>query len=228
MERARRRRENPKENPKVSKEPKVRTRVKSRLQDSSGLGSWGLEHSKSGTLSETQESAQTCPTVNSHTDNSWCDDGWSYAGWNDGWSSVVWHEVWDQAYDNSSSSLSLGSFDLGEQSVAVWMGENEPGHRSYSDFISIELWSRRSRRWKVLSGSQWWTYSWLWTLSISRLRWKRFAPISERKTCGWTQSVVQYCRDRVQRTTRFPLGTRQWFRDSCEEQNWSGCDDTWS
>ena len=31
------------------------------------------------------------------------------------------------------------------------MGEDEPGHRSCSEHIPIELWSRRSRRWKILS-----------------------------------------------------------------------------
>ena len=31
------------------------------------------------------------------------------------------------------------------------MGENELGHRSCSEHIPIQLWSRRSRRWKILS-----------------------------------------------------------------------------
>ena len=31
------------------------------------------------------------------------------------------------------------------------MGENEPGHRSFSEHTSIELWSRWNKRWKILS-----------------------------------------------------------------------------
>ena len=63
-----------------------------------GLSS--LQNSKSETSSETQESAQTCPT-----DNSLIHDGWSPYEWNDGWcfderhddwSSVGWHEGWDK------------------------------------------------------------------------------------------------------------------------------------
>ena len=47
----------------------------------------GLENSKSVTSSETQESAQTCPT-----DSSWIHDGGSLEEWNDGWSSGGWHD----------------------------------------------------------------------------------------------------------------------------------------
>ena len=36
---------------------------------------------------------------------------------------------------------------------------------------------------------------------------KRFAQISEWKTHWCTQSVVQCCRERMQRTTRFLFGT---------------------
>ena len=43
---------------------------------------------KSDISSETQESAETYPTDNSHTDTSRCDDGWSYDEWNDDWNSV--------------------------------------------------------------------------------------------------------------------------------------------
>ena len=35
------------------------------------------------------------------------------------------------------------------------MGENEPGLKSCSEHIPIELRSRRSRRWKILSDCQW-------------------------------------------------------------------------
>ena len=82
-----------------------------------GLSS--LENSKSEASSDTQESAQTCPT-----DTSW-NDGWNCDEWNDGsfdewnndWSSVGWHEGWEQTYDTSSSfrlevwmSVQLGNF----------------------------------------------------------------------------------------------------------------------
>ena len=69
---------------------------------------------------ETQESAQTCST-----DNSWFHDGWSHDEWNDGgsydewnddWSSIGWHEGFEQTHDNSASSLSLGSLDIGAMS----------------------------------------------------------------------------------------------------------------
>ena len=45
----------------------------------SKTGPSGLENSKSETSSETQESAQTCPT-----DNSWIHDGWNPDEWKDG------------------------------------------------------------------------------------------------------------------------------------------------
>ena len=61
-------------------------------------------------------SAHMYPTDNSYTDNSGCDDGWSHDEWNDDWSSVGWHDGWDQTCDDSTSSLSLGSFDLGVMS----------------------------------------------------------------------------------------------------------------
>ena len=98
--------------------PKAHTRVKT-----SKTGLSGLENSKLETSSETQESAQTCPT-----DNSWIhdgrsleewNDGWSLDEWNDDWSSVGWHEGWEQTYDTSASSFSLGGLDLGATSSAT-------------------------------------------------------------------------------------------------------------
>ena len=85
-----------------------------------------------------------------------------------------------------------------------------------------ELRSRKIKRWKVLSDSQWRKYSWEWILAISRLRWKRIVSISERKTCWCAQSVVQCCRDRVQRTTTFLFGTWRRLHDSDSQQNRSG------
>ena len=68
--------------------------------------------------------------------------------------------------------------------------------------MSIELWSKRSRRWKILSN------------------WQRgeCMSISERKTYWCTRSVLQSWRNRVQRTTRFPSGIRRWFHDSSAQQ----------
>ena len=62
---------NPKENPKV---PKARTSAKHRK-----LVSQVFKNSKPEASSETQESAQTCPT-----DTSW-NDGWNCDEWDDGW-----------------------------------------------------------------------------------------------------------------------------------------------
>ena len=49
-------------------------------------------------------------------DNSWFRGGWSYDDWNDDWSSVGWHEGCEQTFDNSASSFSVGSLDLGAMS----------------------------------------------------------------------------------------------------------------
>ena len=108
-------RENPKEKSQGTKGAKGSlTDVKNRKLLS------GLENSKSEIRSETQESAQTCPT-----DNSWIHDGWSLDEWNDGWSSdewnddrssVGWHEGWERTYDTSASSFSLEGWHLGATS----------------------------------------------------------------------------------------------------------------
>ena len=67
--------------------------------ETSKTGLSGLENSKSETSSETQESAQTCPTDNSWIHDAWSpdewNDGWSYDQWNDDWSSVGLHEGWE-------------------------------------------------------------------------------------------------------------------------------------
>ena len=109
-ERANKVRENVKEHPKV---PKFQRFVQGKT---SKTGLSGLENPKSETSSESQELAQTYPTHNSYTHTSWFDDGWSYDEWNDHLSSVGWHEGWDQTCDNSASSFSLGSADLGAMS----------------------------------------------------------------------------------------------------------------
>ena len=144
--------------------PEVGTRVKPRK-----LVYHVWKTPQSETTSETRELAQPCPT-DSCTDNCWRDDGWSYDEGDDDWSSVGWHEGWDQMCDNSASSLSLGSFDLGAMSSPnrfEW-SEHELGHRSCSEHIYIELrFFRWSRKWKIRSNSQWVS---AWSLAVSRLR----------------------------------------------------------
>ena len=89
--------ENPKENSKGTKGAKGSHKGKTSKTGLSGLG-----NSTSEASSDTQESAQTCPT-----DISWnCDE------WNDGRSSVGWHEGWEQTYDTSASLFSLGGLDF--------------------------------------------------------------------------------------------------------------------
>ena len=70
--------------------PKVLTRDKPRK-----LGYQVLKTRNQGS-SDTQESAQTCPTDNSWIRDGWrpdeWNDGWSFEEWNDDWSSVGWHE----------------------------------------------------------------------------------------------------------------------------------------
>ena len=83
----------------------------------SKTGLSGLENSKSETSSETQESAQTCPTDNLWIHDAWSpdewNDGWSFDKWNDDWIFVGWHEGWGRTFDNSGSSFSLAGLDLG-------------------------------------------------------------------------------------------------------------------
>ena len=86
----------------------------------SKTGLSGLEHSKSEASTNTQESAQTCPTDNSWIHDGWSldewNDGWSFDEWNDDWSSVGWHEAWEQTYDTSACSFSFGGLDIGATS----------------------------------------------------------------------------------------------------------------
>ena len=141
-------------------EPKLRTQGAngSHKGKTSKAGLSGLENSQSGASSDTQESAQTCPT---DTNDGWnCDewkDGWSSDEWNDDWSSVGWHEGREQTYDTSASSFSLAGLDVRATSSPKRFekGEDELGHRSCSNHIPIKLWSRGSRRLKILSDCQW-------------------------------------------------------------------------
>ena len=191
----------------------------------SKIGLSGLENSKSEASWDTQESAQTYTT-----DTSWIHDGWSLDEWNDGWSfdewsgdwsSVGWHEGWEQTNDTSASSFSLGGLDLGATSSPKWFEwakMNQDTGSAVNTFPSNfgPEGARDGRFYRTESGE------WVPDDGAWQSRWKRFAQISEWKTHWCTQSVVQRCRDRVQRTTRFLPWTWRWLHDSESQQNWSG------
>ena len=145
-------REHLKDNPNVPQVPKVRTRVKPRT-----LVYPVLKARKQRQAQKLRNLHRLIATDNSNTDNSWCDDGWSYDEWNGGWRSVGWHEGWDPTSDKSASSFSLGSFDL----VAMTSPKRFELVNMNLDtgaavkHISTELSSGWSRRWKILSTSQW-------------------------------------------------------------------------
>ena len=100
------------------------------------------------------------------TDTSWIhyernpdewNDGWSLDGWNDDWSLDGWHEGWEQTHDTSASSFSLGNLDLSAKSspkIFEWAKMNLDTGAAANTFL-IELWSRRRKRWKILSDCQW-------------------------------------------------------------------------
>ena len=70
---------------------------------------------------------------------------------------VGWHEGWERTYDNSASSLSLGSFDVGAMSNPkrlFWVKVNLDTGAAENTFL-FELQSKRSRRWKIPSNNQW-------------------------------------------------------------------------
>ena len=121
----------------------------------------GLQNLKSDASSDTEESVQTCPTDTSWNDGrNWDEwnDGWSFDEWKNDWSSVGWDEGWEQTYGTSASSFSFGGLDIGATSRRKWfewVKINEPGHRSCSEHMSMELCSRRSRRRKISSDCQW-------------------------------------------------------------------------
>ena len=98
----------------------------------------------------------------------------------------------EQTYDNSTKSFSLGSLDLGAVSRpkrSEWVKMNLDTGAAVNTFPLQTASGERER------------------LGFSRILRKRFAQISERKTHWCAQGVVQCCRDRVQRTTRFQSGT---------------------
>ena len=126
----------------------------------------GLENSKAEASSDSQESAQTCPT-----DTYRFHDGWNVTNetmvgvsMNGMMAVVLMNEMMTGVLldgtkvGNKRMTLPQAHLHLEVwmlvppvESEAVRMGEDEPRHRSCSEHIPIELCSRRNRRWKILS-----------------------------------------------------------------------------
>ena len=145
-------RKNPEENPK---EPKVRTKVPkayiTQRVKHRKLVSRVLKTRNRRKARKLMEFAQACTTC-----LSW-NDGWSFDEWNDDWSSVGWHEDWEQTYDTSASSLSLGKLDVSATSSPKrfeWVKMKLDTGAAVNTF-PLNLCSRRSRKWKILSDCQW-------------------------------------------------------------------------
>ena len=141
--RVKRTRDNLKDSSKERKVPKARTRAKHRKQVYQVLKTRNQRQARK--LRNLHR--QTCPTDTSCNDGWNCDDwndGWSLDKWNDDWSSVGWHEGWEQTYDTSASSPKRFEW------VKMNLDTGAAG-----EHIPIELWSRGSRRWKILSDCQW-------------------------------------------------------------------------
>ena len=214
-----------------SKENKGKSKGKSKGNkgshkgETSKIGLSGLRNSKSEASSDTQESAQTCPKDTSRNDgwngDEW-NDGWSIDELNDDWSSVGWHEGWEQTYDTSASSFSLGGLDLGatrspKRFEWVKMNLDKGAAVNTFPFVQREQEMQDSIGLPVANGfltEEAWQFQGYGE--------KRIAQISEWKTHWCAQGVVQCCRDRVQRTTRFLPRTRWWVHDSDSPQNLSG------
>ena len=220
-ERVKRTMKNPKHSPKEARVPKAHARVKHRKTSISGL-----ENLKSETNSETQESARLGHVCT--TDTSWIHDEWSPDGWNDGWSLYEWNDDWssvgrhegcEQTYDTSISSFSLGSFDFGAMCSPKrfeWVKMNLDTGAAVNTFpliFSPEGIGDRSFYDWIPDGEAWQSQGYD----------ENGLPRSlNGRLTGCTPSVVQRCRDRVQRTTRFLLRTCRWIHDSYSQQNRSG------
>ena len=86
------------------------------------------------------------------------------------------------------------------------MGGDELGHRSGGEHTPIELESRGSRRWKILSDCQWWiSYGGAWQFQGNDEH--GLLRSLNGRLIGVHKNVVQHCRNRVQRTTRLLVGT---------------------
>ena len=105
-----------------------------------------------------------------------------------------------------------------EQSEAVWMGENEPEHRICSEHMFIELRLRWSKRWKILSNSQW--------LSVSLTMERGSVKVTMKTVCVdlWTEDSLVYtmcCAEEIARTGRQnSIWIWRWLYDSSAQQNW--------
>ena len=94
---------------KTKENPKENTKENKHKSKTSKTGLPGLENLKSETSSDTQESAQKCPT-----DTSW-NDGWNCDEWNDGWSFDEWNDDGTRV-GNKRMTLPQAHFHL-----EVWM-----------------------------------------------------------------------------------------------------------
>ena len=206
-ERVKRTRENPKD-PKV---PKVRTRARHRKLVSQVL------------KARNQRQARTLRNLHRHvpltlpgTMVGKVTNGTMAGEWNDDWSSVGWHAGWDQTYDTSASSFSLGGLDVSATSSPkrferVKMNlDTEAAVNTFPLNFGLEgagdgRFYRTGSGERIPDGGTW---------QLQGYDENGLPKISEWKTHGCTQSVVQCCRDRVQRTTRLLFGTRWWLHDS--------------
>ena len=144
--------------------------------------------------------------------------------WNDDWSSVGWREGWEQTYDTSASSFSLGGLDVSATSSPKrfeWVKMNLGTGGAVNTFplnfgpegaVDGRFYRTASGEW-IPDGGAW---------QIQGYDESGLLRSLNGRTHWCTQSVVQCCRDRLQRTTRFLPRTRWWIHDSYSQQNWSG------
>ena len=201
---------NPKEKPK---EPKARTKVPKACTGAktSKFGLSGRANSKQEASSDTQESAQTC-TTNTSWNDGWNDDewndGWSLDKLNDDWSSVGWHEGWEQTYHNSGSSFSLGGLDVSATSSPKrfeWVKMNLDTGAAVNTFpLNFGPAGAGDGRFYRTAIGEWIPDGGAWQFH----GYDENGLLRSLNGTHWcTQSFVQCCRNRVQRTTRFLLRT---------------------
>ena len=209
-----------------SEKPKGKSKeTKGAIQGSKGSGNGktsktgisGLENLKSETSSKTQESVQmgqVCTTETSWIHDEWSldewNDGWRLDKWNDDWSGVGWHEDCEQTYNTSASSFSFVSSERVNTNLdtgaSVNMFQVNFDREGIGDG-SFYVWIPDGEAWQFQGYDE-----------------NGLPKILEWKIHGCTSNVVQHsiststsirsCRDRVQRTTRFPCGTQQGLHDS--------------
>ena len=153
------------------------------------------------------------------TETSWIHDGWSPDEWNDGWSldernddwsGVRWHEDCEQTYNTSVGSFSLESSE--------WANTNlDTGAALNAFLVNYDPEGVGDGRFYRTASGEWipdgeaWQFQGYDENGLPR-------SLNGRLTCVH-KSVVQRCRDRVQRTTRFLPGTRWWLHDPDSQQN---------